>query len=98
MQLRIAVQPWFCVGWVCMSACLCLCERCSQFLLWLKGGCHDTSYSSSEAPRQEVNWAESEFCRAQTTDDTDADRGATQLTQHSMGKFNQTFLKTFYKM
>ncbi len=45
-------------------------------------------YSSSEMPCQEVNEAEAEFCRAQTTDDTDTDRGATPLTQHSMGKFN----------
>lgn len=84
-----------------MSVSLCLYERCSRILLWLEGGCRDTSYRSSETPRQEVNWAEAELCRAQTTDDTDTDtdtdtdRGATPVTQHSMGKFNVTFLQEY---
>lgn len=55
-----------------------------------------TLYTAALKRRQEVNWAEVELCRAQTTDDTDTDKGATQLTQQSMGKFNQTFL-TFYQ-
>lgn len=46
-----------------------------------------THHTVALKPRQEVNWAEAELCRAQSTHDTYTDRGDRQLTQLSMGEF-----------
>lgn len=72
--------------YVCLSV---LNERC---ILWFKGGCYDTLYSSFKKgrPGSELGWSGA-LQGSNHTDDTDTDEGATQLTRQSMGKFHEIF-------
>lgn len=73
-----------------LYVCLSVLNECC--ILWFKGGCYDTLYSSFKKgrPGSELGWSGA-LQGSNHTDDTETDEGATQLTRQSMGKFHEIF-------